>query len=84
MEMCRRLSSRTCAADLRTIARDCAELGDKWVGICPLPDCSANDGKIALWPGKDSWHCFCCMRGGNTTDLARLAGYTLAPSTLGR
>jgi CHC2 zinc finger len=52
-------------------------IGDKWVGICPLPDCAANLPSFAVWPGNDSWRCFCCMRGGSATDLARLAGYAL-------
>ena len=56
-------------------------IGDKWVGICPLPDCAAKLPSFVVWPGSDSWHCFCCVRGGNATDLARLAGHTPMPST---
>ena len=59
-------------------------IGDKWVGRCPLPDCAAKLPSFVVWPDNGSWHCFCCVRGGNATDLARLAGYALAPSTLGR
>jgi len=57
-------------------------IGDKWVGKCPLPDCAAKLPSFAVWPGNDSWRCFCCMRGGNVADLARLAGHIVAPSTL--
>ena len=57
------------------------QIGNKWVGICPLPDCGAKLPSFVVWPGSDSWHCFCCARGGNATDLVRLAGYALVTST---
>jgi hypothetical protein len=59
-------------------------IGDKWVGRCPLPDCAAKLPSFAVWPDNDSWHCFCCVRGGNATDLARLAGHVLASKARGR
>jgi hypothetical protein len=58
-------------------------IGEKWVGICPLPDCTAKLRSFVVWPGSDSWHCFCCTRGGNATDLARLAGAELVAKARG-
>jgi hypothetical protein len=52
-------------------------IGDKWVGRCPLPDCTAKLFSFAIWPCSDSWHCFSCLRSGGVTDLARLAGHAL-------
>ena len=60
------------------------QIGDKWVGICPLPNRAAKLPSFVVWSGSDSWHCYCCVQGGNAIDLARLAGYALAPSTPGR
>jgi hypothetical protein len=57
-------------------------IGDKWVGRCPLPDCAAKLPSFVVWPDNDSWHCFCCARGGTATDLARLAENALVPPTL--
>lgn len=59
-------------------------IGDKRVGICPLPNCAANLPSFAVWPSTDSWKCFCCMRGGSVTDLARLAGDELLAKVRGR
>ena len=59
-------------------------IGDKWVGECPLPDCQVKVPSFAVWPSTDSWHCFYCMRGGGTTDLARLAGDNMVAKARGR
>lgn len=59
-------------------------IGDKWVGICPLPDCAAKLPSFVVWYGSDLWHCFCCMRGGGATDLARLAGDNMVVKARGR
>ena|SRR5829696_8591558 len=59
-------------------------IGDKWVGMCPLPDCSAKLPSFAVWPDTDSWHCFSCLRSGGATDLARLAGYERMAKAQGR
>ena len=59
-------------------------IGDKRVGICPLPDCAAKLPSFAVWPSTDSWHCFCCMRGGGATDLAKLAGNEVVTKARGR
>jgi hypothetical protein len=58
-------------------------IGDKWVGMCPLPGCASKLRSFAVWPATDSWHCFCCRRGGNATDLARLAGHELVAKARG-
>jgi hypothetical protein len=58
-------------------------IGDKWVGMCPLPDCASKLRSFAVWPGTDSWQCFCCRRGGNVTDLARLVGHELVAKARG-
>ena len=58
-------------------------IGDKWVGKCPLPGCASKLRSFAVWPSTDSWHCFCCRRGGNVTDLARLAGNDLVAKARG-
>jgi hypothetical protein len=58
-------------------------IGDRWVGKCPLPDCVSKLRSFAVWPSTDSWHCFCCRRGGNVTDLARLAGNDLVAKARG-
>jgi hypothetical protein len=59
-------------------------IDDRWVGMCPLPDCASRLPSFAVWPGPDSWHCFNGMRGGGATDLARLAGYALVSKARGR
>jgi hypothetical protein len=58
-------------------------IGDKWVGKCPLPGCASKLRSFAVWPTTDSWHCFCCLRGGSVTDLARHAGYELVARARG-
>jgi hypothetical protein len=58
-------------------------IGDKWVGKCPLPGCASELRSFAVWPATDSWYCFCCRRGGNVTDLARLAGHELVARARG-
>jgi hypothetical protein len=58
-------------------------IGDRWVGMCPLPDCASKLRSFAVWPALDSWQCFCCRRGGNVTDLARLAGNDLVAKARG-
>ena len=52
-------------------------IGDRWVGICPLPDCASRLPSFAVWPATDSWRWLGCVRGGGVTDLARLAGNEL-------
>jgi hypothetical protein len=59
-------------------------IGDRWVGICPLPHCTSKLRSFAVWPGTDSWHCFCCLRGGSVTDLAQFAGNELVAKARGR
>jgi hypothetical protein len=51
-----------------------SRISDKWVGRCPLPDCSAGLPSFVVWPGTDTWRCYACLQGGGVTDLARLAG----------
>ena len=58
-------------------------IGDRWVGMCPLPDCASKLRSFAVWPATDSWHCFCCLRGGSVTDLARHAGHELVARARG-
>src|SRR5215213_4208386 len=62
---------------------DLRRIGDKWVGKCPLPDCASKLRSFAVWPASDSWQCFSCRRGGNVTDLARLAGDDLVTKARG-
>jgi hypothetical protein len=59
-------------------------IGDKRVGICPLPDCASKLSSFVVWPDTDAWRCFNCMRGGGATDLARLAGPALVAKTRGK
>ena len=59
-------------------------IDDRWVGICPLPDCASKLSSFAVWPDTDAWRCFNCMRGGGATDLARLAGPALVAKARGK
>jgi hypothetical protein len=59
-------------------------IGDKRVGISPLPDCASRLPSFAVWPGTDSWYCFNCMRGGGATDLTRLSGRALVAKARGK
>jgi hypothetical protein len=59
-------------------------IGDKRVGICPLPDCASRLPSFTVWPDTDVWRCFNCMRGGGATDLACLDGHPLVAKARGR
>jgi CHC2 zinc finger len=59
-------------------------IGDKWVGICPLPECASRLPSFAVWRDTDVWRCFTCMRGGRATDLARLVGHALVAKARGK
>ena len=59
-------------------------INDRWVGRCPLPDCTSKLSSFVVWPDTDAWRCFNCMRGGGATDLARLAGHALVAKARGR
>ena len=51
--------------------------GAEWVGHCPLPDHQDKTPSFTVNPGKNLWHCFGCVRGGDSVELARLAwGYS--------
>jgi hypothetical protein len=58
-------------------------IGDKWVGMCPIPDCSAMLRSFAVWPGTDTWGCYACLRDGGVADLERLAGDELMAKARG-
>jgi hypothetical protein len=60
------------------------QIGDKWVGICPLRDCASWLPSFAVWPDTDTWGCYACLRGGGVTDLVRLAGDELVAKAQGR
>ena len=50
-------------------------VGDKWVGLCPLPDHDEKTPSFTVYP-DDHWWCYGCQRGGDVLDLHQLAhGY---------
>ena len=50
-------------------------VGDRWVGLCPLPDHEEKTPSFTVYP-DDHWWCFGCHRGGDVLDLHQLAhGY---------
>ena len=50
-------------------------VGDRWVGLCPLPDHEEKTPSFTVYP-DDHWWCFGCNRGGDVLDLHQLAhGY---------
>jgi hypothetical protein len=59
-------------------------INDRWVGICPLPDCASKLSSFAVWPDTDAWRCFSCMRGGGATELERLVGHALVAKARGK
>ena len=59
-------------------------INDRWVGMCPLPDCASMVPSFVVWPDTDAWRCFNCMRAGGATDLARLVGHALVAKARGR
>jgi hypothetical protein len=59
-------------------------INDRWVGRCPLPDCTSRLPSFAVWPDTDTWGCYACLRGGGVTDLVRLAGDELVAKAQGR
>lgn len=61
-----------------------SRIDDRWVGMCPLPDCASRLPSFAVWPGTDTWGCYACLRGGSVTDLVRLAGDELVAKAQGR
>jgi hypothetical protein len=58
-------------------------IGDKRVGMCPLPDCASKVPSFAVWPGTDTWRCYACLRDGGVADLERLAGDELVAKARG-
>lgn len=51
-------------------------VGERWVGLCPLPDHDEKTPSFTVFP-DDHWWCFGCNRGGDVLDLHQLAhGYT--------
>ncbi len=49
--------------------------GERWVGLCPLPDHDEKTPSFTVFP-DDHWWCFGCNRGGDVLDLHQLAhGY---------
>ncbi len=47
-------------------------VGDRWVGLCPLPDHDEKTPSFTVYP-DDHWWCFGCDRGGDVLDLHQLA-----------
>jgi hypothetical protein len=58
-------------------------INDRWVGMCPLPDCASKLSSFAVWPDSDAWRCCNCMRGGGATELERLVGHALVAKARG-
>ena len=50
-------------------------VGERWVGLCPLPDHEEKTPSFTVFP-DNHWWCFGCNRGGDVLDLHQLAhGY---------
>lgn len=50
-------------------------VGDRWVGLCPLPDHEEKTPSFTVFP-DNHWWCFGCNRGCDVLDLHQLAhGY---------
>lgn len=48
--------------------------GDKWVGLCPLPDHDEKTPSFTVYADDErGWWCFGCNRGGDVLDLHQLA-----------